>query len=185
MFHPNKGYNKIITVLIGLILVLGIAVMYYAGYFIAKEKYSNETSSGLIKTLISTTTSIHVIQTTTTSTTITTTTTIPSTTTSVSTTTIPPVIIYLEPDKKAASTPTEDLSNQKDNNAGRYFINQTVTFDRKTASGIIPGQMIEIQLEDLNNTILKTNETIFNIYLLRWNGTLEDVTTNYSNIIKH
>jgi len=96
---------------------------------------------------------------------------------------MPIKIVYIEEKKKAASTPIEELPANKENNEGRYFINQSVTFDRKYVSGTVPGQMIEIQEDILLHTILNTNETIYNIYLLYWNGTLKDITVNYSTIL--
>ena len=83
---------------------------------------------------------------------------------------------------KGASTPLPTNLSTKPLNAGRYFVNQTVTFSRKNVAGVIPGQMIEIPEEEIKYRMSSyfNKETVFNVYILYWNGTMEDITANYT-----
>jgi hypothetical protein len=83
---------------------------------------------------------------------------------------------------RGTSTPLPLNLSTKPLNAGRYFINQTVTFNRNNVAGVIPGQMIEIQEEEIKYrmSLYFNSETVFNVYIQYWNNTLQDITSNYT-----
>ena len=83
---------------------------------------------------------------------------------------------------KGVSTPLPTNLSTKPLNAGRYFVNQTITFNRKNVAGVIPGQMIEVPEEEIKYRMSSyfNSETVFNVYVLYWNDTIEDITTNYT-----
>jgi len=82
---------------------------------------------------------------------------------------------YKNEHKKAASTPNLPLKGDMTNNEGRWFINRSVTFNRKGIAGVMY-QIFEVDEEQLNYTLDPEymHEKVVNVMILYWNGTLVD-----------
>jgi len=93
------------------------------------------------------------------------------------------VLNIIKEDKlRGISTPLPEKPIDSTLNSGRYFVNQSITFKRKYVSGTIPGQMMEVDEEEIPYRMsFKFNtETVYNVYIKYWNGTLKDITANYT-----